>query len=158
MSRNEEIAILRVDEYSDEAAAGIGQLMPFLSADHPGGPVAEVLLREIINSPDREQLIATLHGEIVGSAVLNQVVTNSRRITDLDNFVVNKRLWGQRVGYRLWLDMLRWSREQGSERIRFTSRPSREAAQRFYLRQGAIARDTAAFEFKIPRLKPWQIP
>ena len=147
----EEVTVRIADEYSPELAAGIGRLLPALSARHSGEPVSEDRLRAIIDSPDRDQFVAEVHGRIVGSAVLNLIVGNLDSKAWLEDFVVSdeEAVRGKGVGFRLWNAMKDWCLERDVY-LEFTSRPSRTEAHAFYARQGAVIRDTAAFraEFK----------
>jgi GNAT superfamily N-acetyltransferase len=144
-----EVVIERLEEYSDETAAAIGRLLPFLSKNATGKPVNESLLREIIDSPDREQLVARLEGRLVGSAVLNRIVGNTRTKAWLEDFVVYPEVQGHGVGYKLWQEMLNWCAEHGVDYLEFTSGNDREEAVEFYKRRGATIRDTNMFRLKI---------
>ena len=59
--------------------------------------------------------------------------------------VADPTVQGKGVGSRLWDAVIDWGREQGALKLEFTSRPEREAAQRFYLKKGAVVRSTNAF-------------
>lgn len=149
-SREKDLKIERLGEYSDEMAAAIGRLMPFLSENASDEPIPEERLRAIIDSPDREQLLAILEGRVVGSAVLNIIVGNKGDKAWLEDFVTDPEMRGQGVGHRLWLEMLDWCREHGINQMEFTSRHQRQDAHAFYEEHGAEIRDTATFRVKIP--------
>lgn len=146
-----ELQITEVREYSADVASGLGRLMRVLSEDLANEPIAEDRLRAIIESPTRAQLIAELQGRVVGAATLNLIVSLSGTKAWLDDFVVNndESIRGQGVGYKLWSEMLSWSREQGATSLQFTSKSTREAAQIFYRRQGARERDTIPFRIDL---------
>jgi GNAT superfamily N-acetyltransferase len=148
---SQEIVVKRVEEYSDETAAAIGRLMPFLSPNATGQAIPETTLRRIIESPDREQLVAHMEGRLVGSAVLNTLVGNISTKAWLDDFVADPAVKGQGVGYKIWLEIIDWCKERGFDYMEFTSSSSRIGAHEFYARQGAVARDTTAFRMYIPK-------
>lgn len=144
------ITVERVKRYSDDVAAAIGRLMPFLSPHANQQAIPESALRAIIESPDREQFVARLHERVVGSAVLNIVAGNLHKKAWLEDFVTDPQVRGQGVGYRIWEDMTVWCQERDIDNLEFTSNPLRIDAHEFYLRQGAKIRETTVFEVPIP--------
>lgn len=147
------IKVERIKTYSDQLASDIGKLMPALSARLSDKPISESRLRAIIEAPDKEQFVAKLDGEIVGSAVLNIVVGNVSRKAWLEDFVTSPKIRGQGAGYKLWLDMLKWCRQRGIQNLVFTSHESRKQAHAFYRRQGVGIRDTTVFHLRIPPVR-----
>jgi GNAT superfamily N-acetyltransferase len=147
---NTEASIERLTKYSAEDAAGIGRLMPFLSSSMNAEPMPENLLRDIINSPYHEQLVARLDSIIVGAATLNILMgPATNRVGYLEDFVTDPLVRGSGVGGKLWDEMIAWCNEQGVG-LEFTSNASRAAAHRFYLSRGATIRDTTVFQLKKP--------
>jgi hypothetical protein len=136
---SEQIKVERVLEYSDEVAAGIGKLMPYLNPEFSHEPVSEERLKAIIESSDREQFVALLHGKIVGAATLNIIVGIAGEKAWLEDFVAPG------AGYPIWQEMLEWCREKGVNKLGFTSSPTRKEAHSFYTRQGAKIYDTKVF-------------
>ena len=145
-----ETSIERVPEVSFEIAKGIGELMPDLSTRISAEPIAEDLLRQIIESPDRDLFIARLNGRIVGSAVMNLIVFTSGKKAWLEDFVVSadESIRGSGVGYALWQEIVRWSREHEAP-LELTSAPTRATAHKFYQRQGAKIKPTAVFRYQM---------
>ncbi len=144
------IEVGRLTQYSYEDAAGIGRLMPFLTSQATGQAIPREVLQSIINSPDREQFIAKLHGRIVGSAVLNIITGNLHQKAWLEDFVTDPAVRGQGAGRKIWDDMLEWCQQRGVGRMEFTSNPSRLDAHIFYTHHGAEVKDTIVFEIDIP--------
>lgn len=124
----------------------IGALMTELGDRHTGEPIPEDLLREVIESPDKEQLVAELDGKIVGSAVLNYMVTGTTRRVYLDNFVCSSEVQGRGVGFAMWQAIGEYCLTKNTTSLEFTSGHDREAAHAFYERQGAVIKDTAHFK------------
>lgn len=146
---NSEVYVERLTDYRTEDAAGIGRLMPFLSDRFSDEPMDEAILRAIIDSPHHEQLVARLDGMIVGAATMNLLMgPGVGKQGYLEDFVTDEEVRGQGIGRRVWDGMLEWCHEQGVD-FRFTSNPGRSAAHEFYLRRGAVIRDTAVFHVDV---------
>lgn len=138
--------VKHLTEYSEEVAEGLGRLMPDLSQRLTDDPVDEERLRQIIESPDKDQFVARLHGRIVGAATLNLIVGLVGRKAWLEDFVVSsdESIRGQGVGFAIWRELMKWCAERGVD-LEFTSSDKREKAHAFYFRQGAIVRPTTVF-------------
>lgn len=143
-----------VRSYNPELAGEIGALMPALSARLTREPIAEAHLREIITSPYHDQLTARVEGLLVGAATMSLAlgVANNNRKAWLEDFVVSdeERFRGTGIGFELWKGIIGWCRDKRASKLEFTSKPTREAAHRFYLRQGAVIKDTSPFSVDIP--------
>ena len=137
--------------YSVEDAADIGHILPHLSDAFSGQPVAERLLRDIIDSPFHDQLVARDEtGRIIGTATLT--VTMGAGVGHnawLEDFVVDPAIQGKGIGGKLWDAMVDWCRERGVRKLGFTSNPRRTTAHAFYLKRGAEIRDTSYFKKEI---------
>mgnify|MGYP001205311056 CR=1 FL=1 len=140
-----ELSVERLKVYTPEDAAGIGKLMPILSDEFSGDPIPEEHLRGIINSPSHDQLVARAQGRIVGAATLSLIFgAGAQRKAWLEDFVSDPESGIKGVGQSLWDEMLVWCSERDTG-LHFTSRASREAAHKFYLKNGAEIRDTTVF-------------
>lgn len=142
------ISIERLTAYSAKDATEIGELLPTLSTRFTDAPVDEQLLREIIDSPHHEQIVARKDGKIIGTATLSITIgTGAGRKAYLEDFVVDPDTQGQGVGTALWDEITQWCSER-SVNLFFTSSAAKEAAHRFYLKNGATIRDTTVFQWK----------
>jgi GNAT superfamily N-acetyltransferase len=140
----EGLVVKSLTEYDPGVAARLGQLVSEVNPNDEGAAVSEDLLRDIINSPDRDQLIAELHGQIVGKAVVNLLVHDRKRKAYLDYFASAPSVRGQGVGYAIWRAACAWSIERGAVQLNWTT--DNPEAIPFYLRQGAIIRPTTFFD------------
>lgn len=141
---NSEVQIERLSTFTPDDAKGIGRLMPFLSDRLSGDPIPESLLREIIASPYREQLVARLDSIIVGTATLNTLMgAGLNKQGNLQDFVTDPTVRGKGVGSRLWEEIMNWCLENNFD-LTFTSSKDREAAQVFYASRAEV-RDTICF-------------
>ena len=147
----EQLKIVRVQAYTPELAKSLAELMGQLSDSYVASEVPKDRLEVIIASPDRMQLIAELHGQLVGAATLTLIAGIVATKVWLDDFIVSEdeSVRGKGVGYALWNEMLAWGREKGASSMQFTSKPTRIAAQKFYERQGARKRDSIPFKIDL---------
>ena len=81
--------------------------------------------------------VAELSGEVVGWIEVSLARhLQSEPFGLIGGLVVQEGVRGGGIGRRLCQEAERWTREQGIAQIRVTSRSTREAAHRFYLRDG----------------------
>lgn len=147
----ENVVIERLTKYEPNDAAGIGRLMPQLASEFTNQPIDKTWLEQVIASPYHEQLVARQGDNIVGAATLSIVMgAGMKKRGHLEDFVTDENIRGQGIGGLLWDDMMRWCKENEID-LEFTSRPSREAAHAFYLKHGAIVRETTVFLAKPER-------
>lgn len=134
--------------YSPADAAAIGALLPYLSDTFNGNPVPKQTLIDIIESPYHEQLVArNASGTIIGIATVSITFGAAvGRNAWLEDFVIDQNTQGMGVGGKLWDTVIEWCHEKGAHKLGFTSRASRAAAQAFYLKRGAIIRNTNYFK------------
>jgi hypothetical protein len=136
----------RLKAYTPEDAAGIGRLMPYLSKSFDGEPVNEQLLRTIIESDSHEQLVARIDARIIGAATLSIILgAGAGKKGWLEDFVTDPEAGVKGTGQIIWDEMGKWCLEHDVN-LNFTSRPSREAAHNFYLKNGASVRETTVFQ------------
>ena len=135
-------------KYTPQDAAQIGRLMPYLSDKFTNDPIPEKDLRQIIESPYHDQLvIRDESGQIVGTATLSIVIGVASGIKAyLDEFVVDPESRGGGIGSKLWDGMLDWARLRKANQLNFTSSSAHASTHPFYLKRGAIIRDTNYFK------------
>lgn len=133
---------------TEQLGREIGSLMPDLSDSILGAPIDPNYLATIIESPDRDLIVARLDERVVGSAVMNLILYTSGRKAWLEDFVVSseKSVRGSGIGYAIWQEAVTWARERGAS-MEFTSAPTREQAHEFYFRQGAYIKPTSPFRY-----------
>lgn len=107
-----------------------------------GYPASVEEIRERIaalaaNAASQAVFAACVDDEVVGWVeVAISLHLQSRPFALIGGLVVKEGLRGQRIGQRLCQEAEAWSREQGVQAVRVTSRSTRENAHRFYLRDG----------------------
>lgn len=141
------INVERLQQYSEQDAIELGLLRPILSPGSADTPVDEAYLTHIIESPEKEQLVARIEAtyRIVGAATLNLVSGALAGDTGyLMDFVSDPNVGIKGIGKLIWDEMGVWCQENNVD-LRFTSSPSRVQAHLFYDRNGAIQTGSAAF-------------
>ena len=87
--------------------------------------------------PKQAAFVAELNAEVVGWVELSlEHHLLSEAFALIGGLVVKDAMRSGGIGKRLCEQAEEWSRRQGAKKIRVTSRSTREAAHRFYLRDG----------------------
>ncbi len=138
-----EIAAVADQELVDAFA----HLIPQLSRSSPPPTLAEV--REMVESPASDVLVARLDGKIVGTLtlVVFRIPTGVRAW--IEDVVVDDSARGQSVGDQLNRFAIDIAEGKGAKTVDLTSRPSREAANRLYQRIGFMPRETNVYRFDL---------
>lgn len=94
-------------------------------------------VRQLDGRTDRAAFVAEVDGEVAGWIEVSLVHhLQSEPFGLIGGLVVREGLRGAGVGRQLCQQAERWTRERGVSQLRVTSRSTREAAHRFYLRDG----------------------
>lgn len=134
-------------EATDEVLAALHRLIPQLSSS--SAPITIADLRAIIDSDSSVLFIARVDGRIVGSLTLAvfRIPTGIRAW--IEDVVVDENARGHGVGEALNRAALAEAKRRGAKTVDLTSRPSREAANRLYLRIGFVARETNVYRYDL---------
>jgi len=128
----------------------VERLVSQLSSSNP--PPTTVELGEVVASPATDLFIALDDGgTIVGISTLATFRIPTGMRAWIEDVVVDDAGRGQGVGTALTEAMLDRARERGCVTVDLTSRPSREAANRLYVRAGFEARDTNVYRYDLRR-------
>lgn len=135
---------MRATAADDELVAALGRLLPQLSQARP---------------PTREELAEIIAGATLlvareGDAVLGSMTLTLYRIPTglqarIDDVVVDDAARGRGIGEALSREALRIAREAGARSVSLTSRPSREAANRLYVRLGFERLETNVYRYRL---------
>jgi ribosomal protein S18 acetylase RimI-like enzyme len=136
-----------VTEVTPELVDAFARLVPQLSSSSPP-PTAEEL-GEMVGSPGTVLFVARDDGRIVGSLtlVLFRIPTGIR--TRIEDVVVDETARGAGVGAALSLAAIEEARRRHARNVDLSSRPSRQAANRLYLRLGFVERETNVFRYSL---------
>lgn len=140
------VEITEATEATAELVEAFARLTPQLSSSNP--PPSAEALESIATSDATRLLVARSDGDIVGSLtlVLVRIPTGLRAI--IEDVVVDEQSRGQGVGRALNEAALEEARAAGAVTVDLTSRSSREAANRLYLRLGFEVRDTNVYRYR----------
>ncbi len=137
-----------VAEVTDELLAAFARLIPQLSSSSPPPGVDELV--DIVTSPATDLFLATDDdGTILGTATLVTFRIPTGRRAWIEDVVVDDAARGLGVGGALTQAMVDRAEELGCTTVDLTSRPTREAANRLYQREGFEVRDTNVYRRKL---------
>ena len=139
-----ELRVEAATEVTAELVEAFARLVPQLSSSSPAPGRAE--LAEIVESPSTTLLVArTPEGDIVGTLTLAMFRIPTQVRAWIEDVVVDEAARGQGVGEALNEEAIRQAGAAGARSVDLTSRPSREAANRLYLRLGFEVRNTNVY-------------
>lgn len=136
-----------VDAVSDELVDAFDRLIPQLSSSAP--PPGREGLDAIVRSPESALFVARVDGRIVGSLTLAMYTIPTGLKAWIEDVVVDGEARGHGVGEALNRAALDEARRRGAKEVDLTSRPSREDANRLYIRLGFEARDTNVYRYRL---------
>lgn len=142
------VTIEEVKKVDDELVRAFERLVPQLSSSNP--PPTERELAAIVTSRSTVLFVARDEaGEIVGSLslVLFRIPTGLRAW--IEDVVVDESARGKGVGELLNRAAIDHAGKAGAKTVDLTSRPSREAANRLYVRLGFEKRNSNVYRFEL---------
>jgi ribosomal protein S18 acetylase RimI-like enzyme len=143
------IVIETASKATDEVVEAIGRLLPLLSRSAPT-PTREQV-SEMVDSPATTVILArdSDTGRVVGTLTLAIFRIPSAVRAIIEDVIVSEESRGQGCGELLTRAAIDIARDAGAKTVDLTSRPSREAANRLYLRVGFEKRDTNVYRFTL---------
>src|SRR5215203_7498775 len=134
------VDIVTATAVDDDLVEAFQRLIPQLSASSP--PPTRELLTELVDSSTTVLFLARVDGNVLGTLTLvfYRIPTGLKAV--IEDVVVDAEARGRGVGELLSTAALDEARRRGAKDVSLSSRPSREAANRLYLRLGFVARDT----------------
>jgi ribosomal protein S18 acetylase RimI-like enzyme len=142
---SEAVAVEPAATVDDELVAAFERLIPQLSSSSP--PPGRAQLADIVGNPSTVLFVARAGGLIVGSLTLAFYRIPTGLKAWIEDVVVDDAVRGRGVGAALNQAALAEARQRGAKDVSLTSRPSRDAANRLYLRLGFVARDTNMYRY-----------
>jgi GNAT superfamily N-acetyltransferase len=137
-----------MDEQIRKVAASDAEAVAKLSAEL-GYPVSISTMEERIQSAsassDRATYVSCINSAVVGWIDVFEVLhLQSGASAEIGGLVVSSQYRSAGIGARLVRRAEQWARERGLARVIVRSRSTREAAHRFYLREGYAQTKTSA--------------
>jgi ribosomal protein S18 acetylase RimI-like enzyme len=140
------LEVTEVTEVTPELVDAFARLIPQLSSSNP--PPSRADLVEMAESPASVLLVARdASGEVIGSLTLALFRVPTGLRAWIEDVVVDESARGSGAGQALVLDAIRRAEEAGARSVDLTSRPSREAANRLYVRLGFESRTTNVYRY-----------
>jgi len=134
-------------EVTAELTAALATLIPQLSSS--ADPITDDVLRGVLADPAITMFVARYENKIVGSLTLAVFAIPTGIRAWIEDVVVDESARGLGAGEALTLVALDAAKAKGATSVGLTSRPSREAANRLYLRLGFVARETNMYRFDL---------
>jgi ribosomal protein S18 acetylase RimI-like enzyme len=145
------VTVESVTEVTPELLEGVGRLIPQLSSSAP--PTSDWELSEIIASPGSTLFVGRLDTDqrpVVGmlTLVVYRIPTGIHAV--IEDVVVDEQARGAGCGAALVSAALEHAGRVGVRNLDLTSRASRVAANRLYLRMGFEERETNVYRYRQP--------
>ena len=141
------VTVEMATQASDELVQAMQKLIPQLSSSNAPPSMKE--LNEVISSGSSVLFIARVENQIVGSLTLATFRIPTGIRAWIEDVVVDESARGHGVGEALNLAALDEAKRRGAITVELTSRPSREAANRLYLRMGFVVRETNVYRYTL---------
>ena len=139
------VTVTQAEKVTPDLVAACDRLLPQLS---PGAPQLSASdLKAIIEAPGTTLFVGSYAGEvsIVGTATLVAFRIPSGLRARLESLVVDSAVRQAGIGAALCRAALDRARQLGANAVDLTSAPSRQAANRLYLKLGFEARETNVY-------------
>ncbi len=140
--------ITRITKFTDRVFEAVLQLLPQLSsnAELP----AKKYFIDLVASVNTHFFIAELDNKaIVGMLTIGTYNTPTGMKVWIEDVVVDGTQRGKGIGKDLVLFAIDYSKSLGATDIRLTSRPSREAANKLYVKLGFLKYETNVYKYKV---------
>jgi ribosomal protein S18 acetylase RimI-like enzyme len=145
-STNAGVTVTEATDVTDELVGAFAHLVPQLSSSSP--PPGRGDLQEIVDSASSALLMARDGaGSLVGSLTLAMFRVPTGLRAWIEDVVVDESARGAGAGEALVVAALERARSVGARSVDLTSRPSREAANRLYVRMGFEVRTTNVYRY-----------
>jgi ribosomal protein S18 acetylase RimI-like enzyme len=139
------VVVTEVDEVTPELVEAFVRLVPQLSSSSP--PPGRGELQEIVDSASVLFMARDTSGNPVGSLTLALFRVPTGLRAWIEDVVVDESARGVGAGEALVAAALERAGAEGARSVDLTSRPSREAANRLYVRMGFESRTTNVYRF-----------
>jgi ribosomal protein S18 acetylase RimI-like enzyme len=133
-------------EVTPELVEAFRRLIPQLSTSNP--PPGESEIHELVHADASDVLVARVDGEIVGALTLIMFRLPTGIRARIEDVVVDGAARGMGIGERLSRAALDLAHGRGARTVDLTSRPSREAANRLYVRMGFALRQSNVYRYE----------
>jgi ribosomal protein S18 acetylase RimI-like enzyme len=145
---DEHVIVIEAAQSVDDAlCAAVARLVPQLSSTAATPTIAE--LEAMVISPATTLLLAREDEQVLGMLTLATFGSPTGLRSWIEDVVVDESARGGGVASALVTAALEVAQGQGSRTVDLTSRPSREAANRLYVRLGFERRETNVYRYSL---------
>ena len=144
MSRD--VVVEVADEVTAELVEAFQRLIPQLSTSNP--PPDESEIHALVHAESSDVFVARMEGRIVGALTLIMFRIPTGIRARIEDVVVDGEARGAGIGERLSQAALDLAHQRGARTVDLTSRPSREAANRLYVRMGFGLRQSNVYRYE----------
>lgn len=106
-------------------------------------------LKQILRNKNSTLVVAKDRGRVVGTAVLSIALRIGRRVGHVDDVVVDEAYRGQGIGEKIMRKIVAVARAKKVNALKLTSRPSRAAAHKLYMKLGFEKKETDVFGLRL---------
>jgi ribosomal protein S18 acetylase RimI-like enzyme len=139
------VTVAEAHEVTAELVEAFARLVPQLSSSSP--PPDRAALQEIVSSASVLFMARDTSGVLVGSLTLALFRVPTGLRAWIEDVVVDESARGAGAGEALVAAAIERAGALGARTVDLTSRPSREAANRLYVRMGFESRTTNVYRF-----------
>jgi len=141
------ISVERAPSASDELVEALARLVPQLS--RTSAPPDRDALAALLEQPEATLLVARDGDAVVGALTLLVFRIPTGVKARIEDVVVDEAARGRGAGEALTREALRLAADAGAVHVELSSNPTREAANRLYLRLGFDRRDTNVYRHRL---------
>lgn len=141
------VTIHEASQATDELVQACTMLIPQLSTSAP--PITAAYLEKVVGCPTNTLFVARVDGCIVGTLTLVVFPIPTGNRAWIEDVVVDAAAQGRQVGAALTRAALARADELGARTVDLTSRDSRVAANRLYLKLGFVPRKSNLLRFSM---------
>lgn len=141
------VRVEALTQATDAVVEALARLVPQLSSS--AAPVTAEVVRAVLASPANVVLVARSDDRVVGALMLVVFPLLTGVRAWVEDVVVDADTRGLGVGRALVDAAVRVARERGASTVDLTSRPSREAANRLYVKAGFERRETNVYRYRL---------
>jgi ribosomal protein S18 acetylase RimI-like enzyme len=141
------VEIEKVQFATPEVVDGLNKLLPQLSSQPPNITISDV--ERMVHSEAATLFVATENGVVLGTLTLVIFSIPTGRRGWIEDVVVDQSARGAGVGEQLTNAAIDEARLRGVRSLDLTSRPSREAANRMYVKLGFGLRETNLYRLTL---------
>ena len=144
--------VFEITQVTDEIVEAFERLIPQLSSSNP--PPTRAELEDIVSS--RASILLGARDPENGNRLVGSLTLAVFRVPTgvrawIEDVVVDGESRGKGIGEALTRAAIERAKQEGAVTVDLTSRPSREAANRLYVRVGFVARHTYIYRYNIGR-------